>query len=75
LAGYVAGMQDLIRLCCHVLNPVATLARDQRGATAIEYGLIMALIFLAMVTGVNAAATKTINMWTNVTNTVASVVG
>jgi len=32
--------------------------RDERGATAIEYGLIIALIFLVIVGGVTAFATK-----------------
>lgn len=33
--------------------------RDDRGATAIEYGLIAALIFLIIVTAVNAVGTET----------------
>ena len=31
--------------------------RDNRGATAVEYGLIVALIFLAILVGVVAVAT------------------
>ncbi|HYJ29847.1 MAG TPA: Flp family type IVb pilin, partial [Allosphingosinicella sp.] len=42
------------------------LGKDQKGATAVEYGLIMALIFLAMIAGVSAFAQTTINMWGNV---------
>jgi pilus assembly protein Flp/PilA len=42
------------------------LAKDQRGATAVEYALIMALIFLAMVTAVIAFGQQTILMWTNI---------
>jgi pilus assembly protein Flp/PilA len=34
-------------------------ARDQRGATAIEYGLIVALIAVAIITGLNTFANTT----------------
>ncbi|HEX8191310.1 MAG TPA: Flp family type IVb pilin [Allosphingosinicella sp.] len=42
------------------------LARDERGATAIEYALIMAMIFLAMVGAVTAFGQQAIAMWTDV---------
>ena len=42
----------------------------QRGATAIEYGLILALIALAVVGSMTNVATKTMNMWGNVSNEV-----
>ncbi|HZF96415.1 MAG TPA: Flp family type IVb pilin [Allosphingosinicella sp.] len=42
------------------------LARDERGATAIEYGLILALVFLAMIVGVTAFGQGAIAMWTGV---------
>lgn len=56
-------MQSLIRL---VLN----LARDCKGATAIEYGLILALVFLAMVGAVRGLAGATTDMWGNVSTKV-----
>jgi pilus assembly protein Flp/PilA len=34
---------------------LARFAEDEGGATAIEYGLLVALIFLAVVGGINAA--------------------
>jgi len=40
--------------------------RDESGATAIEYGLIVALIFLAIVTGVNTFATRTSTMYNKI---------
>ncbi len=43
-----------------------TLLRCERGATAIEYGLILALIALAIISAVTNVADKTINMWDNV---------
>ena len=48
------------------------LVRDKRGATAVEYGLILALIFIAMVLAVGNAANSTIYMWNNVANRVVN---
>jgi pilus assembly protein Flp/PilA len=42
------------------------LLRCERGATAVEYGLIIAMIVLAMVAALNNVATKTTGMWNNV---------
>ncbi|RPF72865.1 Flp family type IVb pilin [Aurantiacibacter spongiae] len=39
------------------------LIRDTRGATAVEYGLIAALIVIAMITAMQALATETNAMW------------
>ena len=39
---------------------------DERGATAVEYALILALIFLAVVGAVSTVASTTIQMWNNV---------
>ena len=47
------------------------LVRDERGATAIEYALIMALVFLAMIAGVSAFAQGTIQMWNEVAENVS----
>jgi pilus assembly protein Flp/PilA len=46
------------------------LFRDERGATAVEYGLILALIFLAMVGAVGTFAGTTTEMWNNVSTKV-----
>ena len=48
------------------------LRRDQQGATAIEYGLIAALVVIAMITALGAFANESITMWTNVGNKVAA---
>lgn len=45
---------------------VRSFARSRSGSTAIEYGLIAALVFLAMVTSVELFASKTVSMWTYV---------
>lgn len=42
------------------------LGRCERGATAIEYGLVLALIALAVIASITQVADKTINMWSNV---------
>lgn len=39
---------------------------DQSGATAIEYGLILSLIVIAMIAALQGVATTTINMWDDV---------
>tara|TARA_B100001057_G_scaffold404266_1_gene416800 strand:- start:220 stop:405 length:186 start_codon:yes stop_codon:yes gene_type:complete len=39
------------------------LLRDSRGATAVEYGLILALIVIAMVSALQGLADSTIDMW------------
>ncbi len=46
------------RLCC-----------DQSGATAVEYGLILALIFLAMVGAVGNFSNEVIGVWNTVETT------
>ncbi len=40
--------------------------RDESGATAIEYGLIVALVFLAVVTSVNTFASNTNDMYSEI---------
>jgi pilus assembly protein Flp/PilA len=42
---------------------------DQRGATAIEYGLIAALIVVAMIGGLSALGGGAGGMWTNLGTT------
>lgn len=43
---------------------------DISGATAVEYGLILALIFLAMVGAIQTFGNETIGMWTGVADKV-----
>ncbi len=42
------------------------LVDNQSGATAIEYGLIIALIVIAMIAALQGVATTTADMWTRV---------
>ncbi len=55
-----------------VYRLLRSLKRDVRGATAIEYGLIIAMVVLAIMVAVNTVATKTNNMWINVANKVTN---
>jgi pilus assembly protein Flp/PilA len=48
------------------------LKHDERGATAVEYGLILALIVLAILGALTGFANKSIEMWDNVAETVLS---
>lgn len=47
------------------------LIRDSKAATAIEYGLIAALIAVAAVTAMRSLGTKLKTTFTNVTNNMA----
>ena len=49
------------------------LGRDTRGATAVEYGLFLALIFLAMIGGIQAFGTTATAMWTSIEAAVVAV--
>ncbi len=43
---------------------------DRRGATAVEYGLIAALIIIAMIGGISALGGGAGGMWTDVSDKV-----
>jgi pilus assembly protein Flp/PilA len=45
------------------------LVQDDRGVSAVEYGLIVALIIVAMLAGLAQVATATTGMWNNVSST------
>jgi pilus assembly protein Flp/PilA len=46
----------------------ARLMKDESGATAIEYGLIAALISVALITGATALGTSLNNQFTNLSS-------
>lgn len=46
---------------------------DQRGASAVEYGLILALIFLAIMGGVAALGDSVKGRWNDISNRVSAV--
>lgn len=51
---------------------IASVIRDRRGATAIEYGLILAFVVIAMIVGLTALADSTTGMWNTVDTKVAT---
>lgn len=53
-----------------MLKNLKNILRCQDGATAIEYGLIVSLIVIAIVVSVSQVAGTTIEMWGFVSNTV-----
>ncbi len=54
---------------------IKKLFRDDAGATAVEYGLILALIVLAMLTALQSFASGSIAMWDNVSSKTADAIG
>lgn len=60
-----------MRNALHILARSA-LVKSQRAATAVEYGLIIALIVLAMISALQSVARGTIAMWGNVANEVSN---
>ena len=55
-----------------IRSTLRRLLADQRGATAIEYGLIAALIVIAMMGGLSVLGGGANGMWTKVKNEVES---
>ena len=47
---------------------IRSLIKDRNGATAIEYGLILALIFLAVMTGVASLGSSVKERWDDIAN-------
>jgi pilus assembly protein Flp/PilA len=46
---------------------------SDKGATAVEYGLILALIALTAMVAITGVANETFNMWNGVANEVTDV--
>lgn len=53
---------------------IVRLHRDDSGATAIEYGLICALIFLVIVAAVTAFAARSTAMYDHVSATITTAI-
>ena len=52
------------------MQHVRRFGRDDKGATAVEYGLILALVVLAMMVGLRETAKVTIGMWNDISTKV-----
>lgn len=51
---------------------LTALLRCRRAATAVEYGLIVSLIVIAMIASFKLVANQTVTLWGNVSNAVAN---
>ena len=58
-----------------VVTLLKNLFRDTRAATAVEYGLIVAMIVLAMLVALQGVASETISMWQDIDSDVAAAIG
>jgi pilus assembly protein Flp/PilA len=52
---------------------IVSLLRDQRGASAVEYGLILALVFLAVMGGIKSLGGAVQSRWNAISNAVSSL--
>jgi len=52
---------------------IKRLLRDTRGATAVEYGVILAMIVIGMIAALQSFTTETIEMWNDVREDVEAV--
>ena len=50
------------------------LKSDTRGATAVEYGLIVSLIVIAIITAIKGVATENVRMWNDIKSTSANAI-
>lgn len=57
----------------HLRSFLIALLRDQKAATAVEYGLILAMIVIAMILSLQTLATEIIEMWGTVETKVTTV--
>ena len=49
--------------------------RDEEGATAVEYAIILALILVALITSITAVGNSTSGLWANDSNQISAAVG
>ncbi|MDY0957508.1 Flp family type IVb pilin [Sphingomonas sp. CFBP8993] len=57
------------------MKMICTTLRNRKGATAIEYGLIAALIAVAAITAMSGLGTQLNTTFTNITNKLANPTG
>ena len=53
-----------------VMSFIRRLAQDRKGATAVEYGLIIGLIVITLIVTLTQVANTTVGMWGNVSTKV-----
>ena len=55
-----------------VFNTLRRLLRESRGATAVEYGLIVALLVIAIITAMKGVANQNTGLWAVVTTKITT---
>ncbi|HEX2812148.1 MAG TPA: Flp family type IVb pilin [Sphingopyxis sp.] len=55
------------------MNKIQGLLRSTRAATAVEYGLILALIFIVAMGAISAVGTSAITMWNKISSNTGEV--
>ena len=65
-------MKSVASITATIGRTLLSALRTTRGATAIEYGLIVAFVVIAMIVGLTVLADATIGMWTRVETKVAT---
>ena len=55
------------------MKTIRNLFKDESGAAAVEYGLLVALIACVIIAGVGLLGTSLNNMFSNVSTTIAAV--
>jgi len=58
-----------------IVSLLKDILRDTRAATAVEYGLIISMIVLAMVGALQGVAGETISMWDGVAADISTATG
>jgi pilus assembly protein Flp/PilA len=48
----------------------SSIFKDQRGATAVEYGIILGFVFMALIIGVSSVGTANSDLWSNISQQV-----
>lgn len=56
-------------------DKIIVIWRDQNGTTTVEYGLILAVIFLAMVGAAQAFGQTFLELWQTTTDLVSTSIG
>jgi pilus assembly protein Flp/PilA len=57
-----------------MLELIRNIAKCQRGATAVEYGLILSLLVIVMLVSLSNVAGSTTGMWNSVSNKVVTAI-
>jgi pilus assembly protein Flp/PilA len=57
----------------HRRAPFRALIRDSRGASAVEYGLILSLVFLAVMGAIAGLGSAVQSRWNNIADRVSAI--